>query len=103
MDAFGKTGSIHLSEGAVTVCRKGTVRWRRTVSASEKRIPLNQILAVHMTRATALGGGCVEFVVNGWARGENAIFFTHRQQDAFDRLTQAVNAMLAERSRLGAA
>jgi hypothetical protein len=100
MQAKGKTGSVDLSADAVTVHRKGTVRWRAAVPASEKRIPFDQILAVRMRSASPLGNGSLEFVVDGWARGENAVSFSYRQQRAFEALSVAVASRVAARSRL---
>jgi hypothetical protein len=99
MEAKGKTGSICLSEDAVTVSRRGVVRWRESVPAIERRIPLDQILAVHLRSASALGTGCIEFVVDGWARGENAIYFSHRQQAVFEELSNAIASKIEERLR----
>ena len=105
MEANGKTGTVQLSGQAVTFRRNGSVGWRATTGASEKRIPVGQILAIHLMPASLFGNGSIRFVVtdaNASARvreGEE-ILFTHRQQAAFEALAREVTRAIAERPRL---
>jgi hypothetical protein len=98
VNASGMTGTIQLSEDSVIVLRKGKVRWRTAELAIEKRIPFGQVIGVHIRPAGLVKRGCIEFIVDGWARGDHAILFAHRQQPAFEQLSRAVTQKVAERS-----
>ena len=78
------------------VLRKGKIRWRTAELAIEKRIPFGQVVGVHIRPAGPLKRGCIEFIVDGWARGDHAILFTHHQQPAFEALSRAVTQKVAE-------
>jgi hypothetical protein len=95
VDVKGTTGTIHLGEDSVIVRRKGKLRWRTAESAIEKRIPFDQVRGVRIRHAGQLRRGSIEFIVDGWARGDNAILFAYRQQPAFEELSRAVTQRLA--------
>jgi hypothetical protein len=105
MQANGKTGTVHLSDGAVTIQRKGSIGWSATTGAVEARIPVEQILVIQLKAASILSNGVLRFVVadtHDMQRlpDEGAVAFTYRQNAAFDALASAVTQVIAERSRL---
>ncbi len=105
MQAHGKTGTVQLSNGAVTIQRKGTIGWRESTGAVETRIPLEEIAAIQLTTASLLSNGFLRLVVantHDWKRfpDEGAVAFTYRQNAAFEALAAEVAEAIAERQRL---
>jgi Domain of unknown function (DUF4429) len=105
MQANGKTGTVHLSNGAVTIQRKGSVGWRASTGAVETRIPIGEIAAIELTAASILSNGVLRLVVadtHDWKRfpDEGAVAFTYRQNAAFEALAAQVTEAIAGRRRL---
>ena len=97
MNVNGMTGTIELSEDSVNRPAQGQDPVADSESlAIEKRIPFGQVVGVHIRPAGPLKRGCIEFIVDGWARGDHAILFNHHQQPAFEALSRAVTQKVAE-------
>jgi hypothetical protein len=98
MIAKGKTGTVHVSSRAVTIYRKGSVGWRATVGASERRIPIESIRATQLKAATPFSNGCLEFVVPGHPEpSENSVAFAYRHNAAFEAIAHEVTRTLTTR------
>jgi Domain of unknown function (DUF4429) len=98
MEARGRTRTVCVSDDAVTIIRKGTIGWSVTVPASECRIPLHCISAVHLEPSGRLGGGSLRLVVDGAERDENAVDFVFWHQAEFETLARTVANAIAARS-----
>jgi hypothetical protein len=105
MHATGKTGTVHLSNGAVTIQRKGSIGWRSSTGAVETRIPIEEIAAIQLTSASLLSNGVLRLVMadtHDWRRypDEGAVAFTYRQSAAFEALAADLTEEIAKRTRL---
>jgi hypothetical protein len=103
MEARGRTRTVHVSDDAVTIVRKGTIGWRITVPASEWRIPMHRIRAVHLEPSGPLAGGSIRLVVDGaaeWEPDETVVNFAFWHQAAFEALAHAVERAIDARSPL---
>jgi hypothetical protein len=103
MEARGRTRTVCVSDDAVTIIRKGTIGWSVTVPATECRIPLHRIRAVHLKPSGPLAGGSIKFVVErvpGWEPGETVVDFTFWHQAAFEALARRVECAIGARSNL---
>ena len=79
---------------------QGLGGWQSTIGATERRIPVERILAIQIKGASPLSNGSIRFVVagerTGAPSGENALVFAYRQQAAFDELADAVASAIAD-------
>jgi hypothetical protein len=103
MEARGRDHTVRVSDDAVTIIRKGSIGWRVTVPASEWRIPMQRIRAVHLEPSGPVAGGSIRFVVAGaagWEPAETVVAFAFWHQAAFAALARTVERAIGARSGL---
>ena len=103
MDARGRNHTVRVSDDAVTIIRKGSIGWSVTVPASEWRIPMQRIRAVHLEPSRPVAGGSIRFIVEGtagWEPDETVVEFAFWHQAAFVALASTVERAIGARSNL---